>query len=91
MQITLFAYRKPNQHAVVIVSTWAVGRGTRELLRLDWDPTGPMRERDAVLEVLERALTALSPRGSDPGAEAPAPAWEDVPLPGLAGEATESR
>lgn len=62
MLISFLCYRMPSQRAVVALRTWTVANGTEDLVRVQWDPRGPLSREEAALAALELARTELIKR-----------------------------
>lgn len=62
MLLTMLTYRMPNQRAVTVVNAWTVQGGSREIVRVAWDPTGRMTADEAVEASLRLALHAMEAR-----------------------------
>lgn len=62
MLISSLTYRTPAQRAVTVVRAWTVGGGTRDLVRITWDPEGPMSAREAAAAAFEHAAAELRGR-----------------------------
>lgn len=62
MLISMLAYRRWDTMAEVVVNYWTVAGGTVNVVRVRFDPQGPMSAQDAALACLRLAVYELEKR-----------------------------
>lgn len=70
MLLTMLTYRMPNQRAMTVVNAWTVQGGSREVVRVAWDPAGRMTADEAAEASLRLALNALESQRARRGSHA---------------------
>lgn len=71
MLISALSYRRFDTHAETVVRYWTVAGGSVTVLRIRWDPEGPLSAQDAARTMCEKILEAMGPR--------PAPSTRGLP------------